>query len=61
MRRAVAALRSVPQNVSVRDEVGQGLAEYGLILGLIAVVCIVAVSLLGGNIAGALSNVGANI
>jgi pilus assembly protein Flp/PilA len=33
-----------------RDE-GQGLAEYGLILALIAVVCIAALTLLGGGIA----------
>jgi Flp pilus assembly pilin Flp len=33
------------------DEAGQGLAEYALILGLIAVVCIGALSALGVNIA----------
>jgi pilus assembly protein Flp/PilA len=43
------------------DEQGQGLAEYGLILGLIAVVCIVAVTFLAGNIKGLLSNVGNSI
>ncbi|MGE5597402.1 MAG: Flp family type IVb pilin [Hyphomicrobiales bacterium] len=32
------------------NEEGQGLAEYGLILALIAVVCIVALTALGGNI-----------
>jgi pilus assembly protein Flp/PilA len=40
-----------------RDEEGQGLAEYGLILALIAIVCIAALTLLGGNIAAALNNV----
>ena len=33
------------------DEVGQGLAEYGLILALIAVVCIGALSAMGVGIA----------
>jgi pilus assembly protein Flp/PilA len=43
------------------DEQGQGLAEYGLILGLIAVLCIAAVLFLSGNIKGILSNVGSSI
>jgi Flp pilus assembly pilin Flp len=33
-------------------EGGQGLAEYGLILGLIAAVCIGALTLLGSTISG---------
>jgi pilus assembly protein Flp/PilA len=36
--------------LQTRDEEGQGLAEYGLILALIAVVCIGALQLLGGSI-----------
>lgn len=36
----------------VRDEEGQALAEYGLILGLIAVVVITLVATLGDKIAG---------
>lgn len=43
------------------DESGQGLAEYGLILGLVAVLCIVAVTFLSGNIGKVLSNVGSSI
>jgi pilus assembly protein Flp/PilA len=43
------------------DEEGQGLAEYGLILGLIAVLCIAAVLFLKGSITGLLSNVGSSI
>jgi pilus assembly protein Flp/PilA len=47
---------------SVRDDDrGQGLAEYGLILGLIAILCIAAVLFLGGNVQGLLSNVGSSI
>ena len=43
------------------DDRGQGLAEYGLILGLIAVLVIVAVLFLSGNLSGLLSNVGNSI
>lgn len=32
------------------DDEGQGLAEYGLILALIAVVCIAGLTLMGGKI-----------
>jgi pilus assembly protein Flp/PilA len=41
-----------------RDDEGQGLAEYALILALIAIVAIVALLFLGGQISGILSNVG---
>jgi pilus assembly protein Flp/PilA len=43
------------------DEQGQGLGEYGLILGLIAVACIAAVVFLSGQIQGMLSNIGSSI
>lgn len=39
------------------EEEGQGLAEYGLILALIAVVSIAALTLLGGNIAATLGSI----
>lgn len=45
----------------IADERGQGLAEYGMILGLIAVVCVVAVGLLGTNIKTILNNVATSI
>ena len=35
---------------SRRDERGASLVEYALLLALIAVVCVVAISLLGGNL-----------
>lgn len=47
--------------VSVLDDEGQGLAEYGLILGLIALICIAAVVFLSGNIQGILSTLGSSI
>ncbi|MEO6043575.1 MAG: Flp family type IVb pilin [Tepidiformaceae bacterium] len=43
------------------DEEGQGLAEYGLILALIAVVCIAALSGLAGGINGTLSSITAKL
>ncbi len=44
-----------------RDERGQGLAEYALILALIAVLAIAAVTFLGGQINTILSDVGNKI
>ncbi len=41
-----------------RDDRGQGLAEYALILALIAIVAIVALLFLGGQISDKLSVVG---
>jgi pilus assembly protein Flp/PilA len=42
--------------VKMKEEEGQALAEYGLILALIAVFCIIALTLLGGNISTMLTN-----
>ena len=44
-----------------QDEEGQGLAEYALILALIAIVAIVALLFLGGQVSGILNEVGENI
>ena len=44
-----------------RDEEGQGLAEYALILALIAIVAIAALLFLGGQISGILSVVGSSV
>ena len=35
-----------------RDEAGASMVEYGLIVALIAIVCIVAVALIGNNLNG---------
>ncbi|HOV79615.1 MAG TPA: Flp family type IVb pilin [Bacillota bacterium] len=43
------------------EESGQGLAEYGLILALIAIACIAALGTLGGGIASKLEKVGNTI
>jgi pilus assembly protein Flp/PilA len=44
-----------------RDEAGASLVEYGLLVALIAVVCIVAIRLLGTKVSSNFSNVGNNI
>jgi len=54
-------LSKVAAMQSHTDEEGQGLAEYGLILALIAVVCIAALSGLAGGINGTLSSITAKL
>lgn len=49
------------QNLLARDDRGQGLAEYALILALIAVLAILALTFLGGQINQILSDVGTAI
>lgn len=44
-----------------RDEEGQGLAEYALILALIAIIAITALIFLGEQIADILSQIGAQL
>ena len=48
-------------NALDRDDDGQGLAEYALILALIAIVAIVALLLLGGQVSKVLSTVGKSV
>jgi pilus assembly protein Flp/PilA len=51
-------LYALISSLFVRDEEGQGLAEYALILALIAILAIVALLFLGGQIKTVLSTVG---
>ena len=44
-----------------RDEEGQGLAEYALILALIAIIAIVALLFLGNQVSSILNKVGTSI
>jgi pilus assembly protein Flp/PilA len=44
-----------------RDDEGQGLAEYALILALIAIVAIIALLFLGSQVSDILSTVGASV
>ena len=46
---------------SLRQDEGQGLAEYALILALIAIVAIVALLFLGGQVSGILNAVGQSV
>ncbi len=41
----------------MRDEEGQGMVEYGLLIGLIAIVVVVALVILGPKIAGMFNKV----
>ena len=45
----------------LREESGQGMAEYGLILALVAVLCIVGFSTLGKTIGNKVKDVSGNI
>lgn len=54
------AISNVVKYQAAREE-GQGLAEYGLILALIAVVCIAAVTLLGSEIQSILNQLAGSI
>jgi pilus assembly protein Flp/PilA len=56
MRRLAAWFRQLG-----RDDDGQGLAEYALILGLIAVVAIVALMFMGTQVSNKLSVIGSTI
>ena len=42
--------------LNTRDEEGQGLVEYGLIIAGVAIVCIAAVWALGGEVSGLLES-----
>ncbi len=45
----------------LRNEEGAALAEYGLLVALIAVICVAAVKLLGQKINSAFSTINANL
>jgi len=57
----MAILNQVLASLARHDEEGQGLAEYALILALIAIVAIIALLFLGGAISQVLSTVGSSI
>ena len=49
------------QSLFQRDEEGQGLAEYALILALIAIIAIAALLFLGQSVSSILSKVGQSV
>jgi pilus assembly protein Flp/PilA len=53
-------IRTLSEMLS-RNEDGQGLAEYALILAMIAIVAIIALLFLGGQVSSILSDVGNSI
>ncbi|MDP9483906.1 MAG: hypothetical protein M3P84_11880 [Chloroflexota bacterium] len=55
------SLTSFVSNLVARRDEGQGLAEYALILALIAIVAIVALLFLGGQVSTILSTVGNSV
>lgn len=55
------ALTTWLTSVLHKDEEGQGLAEYALVLALIAVIAIAALIFLGTQVSTILSRVGANV
>ena len=56
----MAVVQSVLGTIRMEEE-GQGLAEYALILALIAIVAVVALIFLGGQISTMLSTVGKSV
>jgi len=50
MRKYLTAAKKFVAKYVTRKEEGASLAEYGLLLALIAVVCMVAITLLGSSI-----------
>lgn len=52
---------AISKTIKFQNEEGQGLAEYGLILALIAVVCIGALTTLGTDLSGILGDVSAGL
>lgn len=45
----------------LRDEEGQGMVEYGIIIALISVVAIVAIKSIGGKVKGGFEDVDKNL
>lgn len=61
MRQYLAAAKKFVGKFLTRKEEGASLAEYGLLLALIAVICIAAISLLGTRISSMFSSLATGI
>jgi len=48
-------------NFLPKDEKGQDLSEYAMLIGVIAIVVLVAVELLGGNLLGVFSDIATEV
>lgn len=60
-RHPAKKLRELARTILDSNDQGQGLAEYALILGLVAIVSIIALIFMGGAINGALSTIGSTL
>lgn len=58
---AALYMRTLGRLAALDEAEGQGLAEYGLILALVAVVVVAAVTLLGTNINSTLNSIAGSI
>jgi pilus assembly protein Flp/PilA len=61
MRSYLTAVKKFVNKYITRKEEGASLAEYGLLLALIAVICIAAISLLGNQISKMFSTLSGSI
>jgi pilus assembly protein Flp/PilA len=61
MRAYMTAVRKFVAKYSTRQEEGATLAEYGLLLALIAVICIAAITVLGNQISTMFNSVSSSI
>ena len=61
MRTYLAAVKKFVSKYITRKEEGATLAEYGLLLALIAVICIAAITILGTKISQMFSSVAGSI
>jgi pilus assembly protein Flp/PilA len=61
MRKYLAAAKLFAAKLFTKKDEGASLAEYGLLLALIAVVCIAAITLLGGRVSTMFSTLSGSI
>ncbi|MDB5040129.1 MAG: hypothetical protein JWN27_855 [Candidatus Eremiobacteraeota bacterium] len=59
---APAVIRNIAFPTSlIQDDSGQGLAEYGIVLGFIAVLCVAAVVFIGDQVKSNLNGIGSSV
>jgi pilus assembly protein Flp/PilA len=61
MKKQLRLVKKFLGRLVMRKEEGASLAEYGLLLALIAVICIAAIALLGNQISRMFSSLGGSI
>jgi len=58
---APAVIRTAFPTSLIQDESGQGLAEYGIVLAFIAVLCVAAVVFIGDQVKSNLNSIGSSV